>query len=1034
MMNLIGLPKHNNQYSLQRGYTQLVFLASKKLQSTELAELQSQIYQDIQSATSNMQRTLLLDGGGIDVVNATAFISKAKAVIEGSTIEIPAADITLTGGKTSIGILVQYELVTYTEDASLKDPAVGTFNFGNPGAARVKATPIWSKQPIQALPNQDYYEVFTLNDGAIVRIGPIQEYSNFAKNSNIEIIDGYKASFKEYVPSLARTVIRVQKGKALFNQTNLKVSQAQEVFLGGLVETSQVQNESFIYHANQLTYPLKKRGVSSITQISVLRVEAAPLIRGNVLNSADALPRSTVESLLSVTQGSTNYDSGADFFKPNNSSISWNLPGDEPAPGSSYSVTYQYRDTSLILYPNIDAKSLDIPLNSPIVEGSTIFVSYEHFTPRVDSIVLTQNNVVAALRGIPNKDNPVPNKNAKRIGAILANVLIQFGQEPEITNLSKTVISQEDLRSMSNRLYRLEGIVDSIKSTQELQPAYRTVKNSIWADPLSNNDKRDPIYTQNCILSKNAICVGIDTAVQVITQPLQADITPTGVSVVLSSQLKETRDLRITQGVLLAEPQELDILITPKVSIFKPTELTFNPPIKNPSLPNPQWWLEGENDFRPSTESIYDTPQKISNTRINIYATGFNANETVDITISGLAQPPVVATSTGTVNLLNYVIPTTLVEGVQEVTLIGRASLKRARDFILVTSKVQSNGQNHWKPMESATVGQTFYFNEDTVVTDIDLKIKTPSSKPILIGLAKMEGSPDIKSCIAKATIPVAYQIAGNYAKAILDVPVVCEAGTPYIFMIFTNDSNAKIRSIKKGDNSSVSTIDITKGELWTSVKGQSWSKYPEEQLVYKINGKEVASTATGVVGTITVSTITDIILSSEAAVPSSCGLVLKAVLIDRGAEEYTCELGVPVEIPVYTGQIQITYAMENNLTAYPVIPADFHIAVGVSSTNSEYITESVDLKGTDVNVVLTEDVSKIGRVTVFRQDSLGAWVLMNRMILEGHPDSEGRQKVLYSSGTLSINIQEITTRIRLVLNSLNSSDRPSIHSLGIYS
>ncbi|NSW86777.1 MAG: DUF4815 domain-containing protein [Syntrophobacteraceae bacterium] len=73
----------------------------------------------------------------------------------------------------------------------------------------------------------------------------------------------------------------------------------------------------------------------------VLLTETATLTKG-ASGGLDALPKTPVDSIVSVVAGVTTYLQGTDYALSGNA-VNWELPGAEPETGVTYQVTYRYR-------------------------------------------------------------------------------------------------------------------------------------------------------------------------------------------------------------------------------------------------------------------------------------------------------------------------------------------------------------------------------------------------------------------------------------------------------------------------------------------------------------------------------------------------------------------------------------------------------------------------------------------------------------------------------------------------------------------
>ncbi|WP_369408777.1 DUF4815 domain-containing protein, partial [Wolbachia endosymbiont of Pentalonia nigronervosa] len=57
---------------------------------------------------------------------------------------------------------------------------------------------------------------------------------------------------------------------------------------------------------------------------------------------ADPIPDFAILEIIQIKQGNVIYENNADY-KLKSGDVDWSLPGKEPAPGSSYEITYRAR-------------------------------------------------------------------------------------------------------------------------------------------------------------------------------------------------------------------------------------------------------------------------------------------------------------------------------------------------------------------------------------------------------------------------------------------------------------------------------------------------------------------------------------------------------------------------------------------------------------------------------------------------------------------------------------------------------------------
>lgn len=139
-----------NDFNASKKYFEVRALAGYVEQSREDNEIQSILRNIVKKLGDSIWREgELVSGGGYtrgtgSSVNTLTFNS-SRVYIEGIVHDVSSRDITLSGsGVEEVGIELSETLVTPVEDASLKDPASGFANYGQPGANRLKIEATWA--------------------------------------------------------------------------------------------------------------------------------------------------------------------------------------------------------------------------------------------------------------------------------------------------------------------------------------------------------------------------------------------------------------------------------------------------------------------------------------------------------------------------------------------------------------------------------------------------------------------------------------------------------------------------------------------------------------------------------------------------------------------------------------------------------------------------------------------------------------------------------------------------------------------------
>ena len=165
------LERYYNRFDPAKRYTELLFRAGDGLQSAELNELQAILKHRVKSiADAVLKDGDLIEGGAIliDPQTGQTTCAAARLYLAGSVHEVPAATFALpTTGRVTIGARLRRRTITELDDPSLRDPAVGTRNYQEPGAGRLEETVVWGWVGDAASDGQtgEFYPIATVIEG-----------------------------------------------------------------------------------------------------------------------------------------------------------------------------------------------------------------------------------------------------------------------------------------------------------------------------------------------------------------------------------------------------------------------------------------------------------------------------------------------------------------------------------------------------------------------------------------------------------------------------------------------------------------------------------------------------------------------------------------------------------------------------------------------------------------------------------------------------------------------------------------------------
>jgi hypothetical protein len=112
------------------------------------------------------------------------------------------------------------------------------------------------------------------------------------------------------------------------------------------------------------------------------------------------MPQMFLPKFIQVKQGSTIYVNGTDY-RLHSGDVDWSLSGAEPAPGSTYEITYRYR--SRITPQSITSNGFTI---SGAVNGTLVLVDYSWMMTRYDLITMDAQGIVRRIKGFAHPWRP----------------------------------------------------------------------------------------------------------------------------------------------------------------------------------------------------------------------------------------------------------------------------------------------------------------------------------------------------------------------------------------------------------------------------------------------------------------------------------------------------------------------------------------------------------------------------------------------------------------------------------------------------
>jgi hypothetical protein len=437
---------------------------------------------------------------------ATVSLGAGKIYARGLVLPVSARTLTVSAvGVVQIGLCVHERTVTYIDDPTLVGAVPGTITYGQPGADRLEITCRWIAAGQEAC-DGTFVAVYTLRDGILLTKeaadGPWVDLTrryDRERNGHYKVKGfgvtplGYDAATKTQTFSIAAGTVNVWGFKIdrEFSQ-RLIVPETPTLLL---VENEPHQAPAVVPPAG-LRIVLNHGPVVEIVEVTVLKTVTETVTHGAYAGAVDTLSNDSIAEIVSITQAARTYVAGTDYRRVGDT-IDWSLAGQEPVPGSSYTVTYRWYDT---LAPSElvghDSGSVTITGATP---NTTVQVRYKWALPRTDLIAIDRTGRLMLLAGTAVRYNPWPPQPPLDV-LVLAKVENRWGAVPVVTNSRAQALHNNQLVAMQERLE--DGLVKiaQLSLYTDIVTRAPSAARGVFVDPLKDDSLRDQGIAQTAAI------------------------------------------------------------------------------------------------------------------------------------------------------------------------------------------------------------------------------------------------------------------------------------------------------------------------------------------------------------------------------------------------------------------------------------------------------------------------------------------------------------------------------------------------------
>ncbi len=532
------------------------------------------------------------------------------------------------------------------EDPALLDPATESRAYNSQGAERLEVKCVWSWSG-DAL-SGEFFPVYTVTDAIVNAKEPPPQLDGVTQA--LARYDRDSAGGSYVVSGLAVTrladrqdgyqVFSVSQGRARVNGFGIDVSTSRRLARNAVPVTRFIDSEptqSTTDGAQRIN--VARPPLANITQVRITAQKTVTLTHGTVTGAQDPLPDTSVLSIVTVSQGGTTYVSGTDY-KLTAGKVDWSLAGGEPAPGSSYSVTYQY--ITPVTPTAVDDTGFTV---TGAVVGSVVQTSYNTKLPRIDRLCLTEDGAFVWVEGTSTDYNPVRPPIPSNMLPI-AQMVQLWTAASYVINDGVRVVPMQDIEAINNRLNTVILMVSEQKLKADAAQRDAAAKKGMFVDPFLGDGQRDQGLAQTAAIKNGELVLAIDATVLRPTADVATALTCASQSRIALAQERRTGSMKINPYLSFA-PLPARSELFPSIDRWTDTNTIWTSPV---TLRFENGW--GNTSSVTTTESITSVQltrplEFLRQVDVHFRLSGFGPGEQLQtVTFDGISVTPTAPTIT----------------------------------------------------------------------------------------------------------------------------------------------------------------------------------------------------------------------------------------------------------------------------------------------------------------------------------------------------------------------------------------------------
>lgn len=336
----------------------------------------------------------------------------------------------------------------------------------------------------------------------------------------------------------------INEGKAHVDGYEIELPHSIRVSFDEDPDIKSVESEPHTFQPNsQRVMELKVNDfpISEIKKVDITVQKTITVTHGSYSGAIDPIPDSAVLEIIQVKQGNVIYENSIDY-KLNAGNIDWSLPGKEPAPGSSYQITYRCR--THVSPEDISEQGCKV---RGAVDNSLVLIDYTWKMPRYDLITIDSKGVVRRIKGIAHPWRPSMPKAPS--GQLLLCYIHQTWKNGEkegvkIVNNAIHAVPMNELEAMKKGINDLYALVAEERLRNDANSREPTTKKGVFVDSFFDDDMRDQGISQSAAIVNKELILPIDVEIIDVEKSTKPYLLPYELEPVLE-QLLQTKGEKI---------------------------------------------------------------------------------------------------------------------------------------------------------------------------------------------------------------------------------------------------------------------------------------------------------------------------------------------------------------------------------------------------------------------------------------------------------------------------------------------------------